>query len=357
MFQGMTASLFPLNKCGLPGLTGPLTRTCNTGGQQLQTCCFFMLFPSFEVLFVSACVAIAPAERRLLWQKWAVQPLSHQPIVDSGWLHPSRISCQVATTSSALHNDHRVAGHCLPKFMALKTWPTSSQHNILGLLRLRILMYGMKWDQNGMSNHVKCQFRTESSYAVRSVSREASPSQTLATLSFISFLSTCAWWVHLTYQADSHHFCRDPVPTSCFLQVSISSNFCDHLSTDWFVIISFHILWYPATPASKKLWRCCATGNSTKPGRTLAALGTAAFAACQGRCPAWPGSGLSEFTGAGTRRSTVKRCFSALEVASDLRSQQRWRESMNQRESPWKPRHENGTHSLCVLSTAWVRHS
>ena len=104
-----------------------------------------LLFHAFSFLWSSLCQCMcchckAPAERRFLWQKWTVQPLSHQPIVDSDWLHPSRISCQVATTSSALHNDHRVAGHCLPKFMALKTWPTSSQHNILGLLRLRILM-------------------------------------------------------------------------------------------------------------------------------------------------------------------------------------------------------------------------
>ena len=171
MFQGMTASLFPLNKCGLPGLTGPLTRTCNSGGQQLQTCCFFMLFPSFEVLFVSACVAIAPAERRLLWQKWAVQPLSHQPIVDSGWLHPSRIA----------RSPQPVAPCTMTTGLRVTASPSSwlwrlGRHLSITFSAFWDFAYGMKWDQNGMSNHVKCQFRTESSYAVRSVSREASPS-------------------------------------------------------------------------------------------------------------------------------------------------------------------------------------
>lgn len=92
IFQGMTASLFPLNKCGLPGLTGPLTRTCNTGGQQLQTCCFFRLFFFVPLKFSNdqcMCCHRTRFVRRLLWQKWTVQPLSHQPIADSGWLHPS----------------------------------------------------------------------------------------------------------------------------------------------------------------------------------------------------------------------------------------------------------------------------
>ena len=81
MFQGMTASLFPLNKCGLPGLTGPLTHATLvvSNSRPVAFSCFFSLLWSSQM--ISACVAIAPFpkgdcyDRNELFSHYHLSPL------------------------------------------------------------------------------------------------------------------------------------------------------------------------------------------------------------------------------------------------------------------------------------------
>lgn len=202
-------------------------------------------FRSFEVLKWS--VHVLPSHP--LCQEIAMTEMNCSAIITSahrrfrlappiGW-----ISCQVATTSSALHNDHRVAGHCLPKFMALKTWPTSQHPISRPLIRFRIFSC-MGWNEIKIWHVTNVNFGQEVILCSK-ISKPWGLTTPDTCYSFLYFL-----FIHLRLVGSvTWHTKLILITSAVYIQfrplASSSVNFFQFLwskkSTDWFVIISFQI--------------------------------------------------------------------------------------------------------------------